>query len=256
MNSGRPISIRALLGVTVLGAALLAAAGCGGRNSRASESRAREEVHALVQRVVKAYGGAVSLGKVRAIRAEGIITGTRHREQGDVVRFFARPDGLREQRRYQDHEELSVLLGEDGWSGGGEGELQPLAGAALDAMRIDAARLDLPLRLAEQESLLVLLEPDEKGRVLLRAPAGGGLLLDVHVNPKSHRIERTSARIPGPSPATFHADLSEFRWVHGVLVPFREDAHVDGVKTAILRFRSVVFNPEIPAGLFTPPEAP
>lgn len=234
-------------------ALLLAAAGCqGGRSPAGSEAKARAEIHDVVQEILHAYGGAAALGKVRAYRAEGILTATDHREQGDIVRWFERPDRLRVEMRYPDRGEVRVAAGDEGWGGPDDRQLQPIAGPLLESLRLQAARLDLPLRLAEQESSLVWTDPDDKGRSVLRLSLSGGMLLDYHVSPKKHRIERVSMRLSGPAPMELAADLSEFRWVHGILFPFREDAYAGRVKTAIVRLRSVKINPEIAPELLSP----
>lgn len=238
-------------------AVLLGAAGCQRERGPAeSESKARAEVHSLVQEILHAYGGAAALGKVRAYRAEGILTATDHREQGNLVRWFDRPDGLRVEMRYPDRGEVRVAAGDEGWGGPDDRQLQPIAGPVLESLRLQAARLDLPLRLAEQESSLVWMDSDDKGRRVLRLSLGGGMLLDYHVSPKKHRIERVSMRLSDPAPMQLAADLSEFRWVHGVLFPFREDTYAGGVKTAIVRLRSVKINPEIAPELFSPVTPP
>jgi hypothetical protein len=235
-------------------AVLLAAVGCrGGRGSAESPAKARAEIHGLVQEILHAYGGTAALGKVHAYRAEGILTATDHREQGDLTRWFERPNRLRIELRYPDHGEVRIALGGEGWGGPDDRQMQPITGTFLESLRLQAARLDLPLRLAEQETSLVRMDPDEKGREVLRLPLGDGILLDYHVNRRSHRIERMSMRLSTPASMDLAADLSEFRWVHGVLFPFREDTYAGGEKTAIMRFRSVKTNPEISPGLLAPP---
>jgi outer membrane lipoprotein-sorting protein len=252
MNHAR----RALLPVLAM-AALLTAAGChGGRSPADSQARTRAEIHDMVQEILDAYGGAAVLGKVRAYRAEGILTATQHREQAEIVRWFERPDRLRIELRYPDRAEVRVTRGDEGWGGADDGQMQPVTGVFLESLQLQTARLDLPLRLAEMESSLVRLDPDEKGRTVLRLPLGDGMLLDYHVNPKDHRIERASMRLSGPVPMELAADLSEFRWVHGVLFPFREDTYAGGVKTAIVRFRSVKTNPEIAPEFLSPVTPP
>lgn len=240
--------------LTVLAmAAFLAAAGCqGGRSPAESQARARADVHDLVQEILDAYGGAAALGKVRAYRAEGILTATDHREQGHIVRWFERPDRLRIELRHPDRGELRVARGDEGWGGPDDRHLQPVTGVFLETLRLEAVRLDLPLRLAEQESSLARMDPDDKERVVLRLPLGGGTSLEYHVDPRKHRIERVSMHLSSPTPTDAAVDLSEFRWVHGVLFPFREDSYAGGVKTAIVRFRSVKTNPEIAPELFSP----
>lgn len=224
---------------------LLIAVGCGGSR----EERVRREVHQIVAGVVAAYGGEATLREVRAYRAEGLLTAAQERRQGDLVRWFERPDRSRTEIRYPDRGELRVTRGGQGWAGADDRRLEPVSGPFLQSMLLQTARLDLPFRLMEQESLLVMLEPDGEERHVLRLDLGAGMLLDCHIREKSHRIEKVSVRLEGASPMVLEAELNEFRFVHGVLFPFREDTFAGGRKTAITRFRNVELNPSVPPEL-------
>ncbi len=237
-------------------ALLAAAAGCGGGNRDAAgdrdPGRNRAEVHRIVGQVLEAYGGREILQGVDAYRAEGLLTAVQERKQGETVRWFERPDHLRIEIRYPDRGEVRIIRADRGWAGPDDLHLEPVEGAFLQSMELQAARLDLPLRLAERESTLVLLAPDDDGREVLRLPLGRGLTVDYHVDHDTHRVTRMEMAMPGPPAMAFQADLSEFRFVDGVLFPFREDTAAGKTPTATVRFRTVILNPEIPGAVFSP----
>jgi hypothetical protein len=197
---------------------------CGRSADRTSKTTAgKTSIHELVEQVLTAYGGRENLVKVHAWRAEGPLTAVQRDQEGETVRWFERPDRLRIEIRYPDRGEVRITRGEKGWAGSDDRHLEPVEGAFLQSMRLQTGRLDLPLRLAEQESSLTVNDPDEKGRTVLRLPLEGGLTLDYHIDPESHRIERMVMSMPGPPAMSFEADLSEFHFVDGVLFPYRED---------------------------------
>ncbi len=236
------------------GTALLALlAGCGRPADRAAGApTGKAAVHALVEQVLTAYGGRENLGKIHAWRAEGPLTAVQREQQGETVRWFERPDRLRIEIRYPDRGEVRIVRGDRGWAGSDDRHLEPVEGAFLQSMELQTARLDLPLRLAEHESSLVVVKPDEDGRTVVRLAMDGGLALDYHIDPGSHRIERMVMSMPGPPPMSFEADLSEFRFVDGVLFPYREDTRAGDTKTAVTRYKKLELNPDIPEVLFAP----
>ncbi len=235
---------------------LLFLLGCSGRGDRAQARAAiapdSTSVHALVTQVLAAYGGEAALSAIHAYRAEGPLTAVQENKEAQVVRWFERPDRLRIEIRYPDKGELRITAGTRGWAGSDDRHLEPVEGSFLQSMRLQTVRLDLPIRLSEHESELSFQPDDDQGRRVLRLPLEGGLTVDYHVDPGSGHIEHTTMTMPGPPSISFESELSDFRYVHGVLFPYREDTAAGGTKTAVMRFESVDLNPVVPPALFSP----
>ena len=229
--------------------ALVLVAGCSAKEPSGERPSPSAEVLETVDAVLEAYGGKAALEGVDAFRSEGLLVSHRG-EQGTMVRWFERPDRLRVEIRYPDRGELRIVSGEAGWTGSSDRALQPATTSFLDSMRLQAGRLDLPIRLLEGVTTLVTLAPDEKKRIVLGLPLDDHLFLDYHIHPKSHRIERVEMVLAGEDTLRFGVTLGEFRWIEGVLFPFKEDLDVSGEPTSTYLCSDVEVNPRVPVRLF------
>ena len=204
---------------------------------------------------MKAYGGEGNLRRVNSFRAEGVITAVVDRSVGETVRWFERPDRLRIELRYPERGEVRLTDGPRGWVGRDDRDLTPAPEPLLGAMRLQTARLDLLLRLKEEIATLVLMAPDGEGRPVLRGFLDEALTLDYHIDGKSHRVEHVTLRMAGaPEIVSFEVAYEGFRWVEGVLFPFKETTFTNGEKTAEVRIRNLELNPVMAPGLFGPGE--
>lgn len=241
------------------GAVILAALGCSGGGEESPEPAEdlteveRQAIDALVDGVLQAYGGAEGLYAVRGYRMEGAITAMHDQTVGETVRYFQRPDRLRVELRYPDRGEVRIASGRQGWAGPDDRNLEPTLRPYVDSMRLQTARLDLPARLDEMRSILVLMESDERGRQVVRAFLDEGLTVDYHVDENTYRIEQVTMNLTGEDmDLSFRVELAEFRWVDGVLFPFKETIWAEGERTSEVRFRDVQVNPPLPWQLFDP----
>ncbi len=181
---------------------LLAAAGChGGRSSGDSQAKTRADVHGLVQEILDAYGGATALGKVRAYRAEGILT-------GDPAPRAGRPS----------------CAGSSAPTGSASSCATPTtarcgscaatrAGAAPTTGRCSRspARFSSRCDCRPRDWICRYASPSRKAAWcgwigttrdarFCACRSATACLLDYHVNRRSHRIERLSMRLSAPAP--------------------------------------------------------
>ncbi len=212
------------------------------------------DLAALVQRCVAAYGGKAALAKMARSRIEGSVTSVvlHPGDTGRIARAYARPGKLRVEIAYPGAEgEVRVLDGAKGWRNG-----QVADGPRLDAMVLQAARLDLPALLQSSQAKLKDGGTSDVGgrkvRLLAVEPAPG-LLVEAAIDPATGRILRSrGASTSGPMPLEFVTTFSEFRKVDGVLVPMREENWANGRSTGVTKVRKVTFPKSLPAELFRP----
>ena len=208
---------------------------------------------ALVDTVLKAYGGKAALDKVKAYRMEGTVASVM-RGSGALARTFARPDRLKIALDYPDHPETRILDGRKGWRSDGKGNMNPVEDFLLTSMVLQAARADLPWLLDEKRATLKLLAPMDGGKLQgLEIPLGEGLTLTVYVETASGRLVRSSGVLSTKEMKTnFATDYSDFRTVDGVLFSFREANFASNQSTGDTVITRVVVNPPLAAKDFRP----
>jgi len=208
----------------------------------------------LIDRTVKAYGGEEALRKSAAVRETGKVTSLlRGGVAGDIVREFERPDRLRVVIRYGSDTEVRVFDGKTGWREG-----RVVTGPPLDAMVLQSARLALPLILLDRKTDLVDRgTPAVGGKEVrtLELPLGNGLTLTVGIDPASGRIVRSSGvggLGMGGKPLEFVTRYYDYRFVDGVLHPFREENYANGFVTGETTLSTVEVLDSFPQGTFRP----
>jgi hypothetical protein len=208
-------------------------------------------VRALVDRCVAAYGGPAAVARAAAAMHEGTVTSILHPgPPGRIARAWARPGKLRVELAYGDGRgEVRVLDGARGWRDGREAQ-----GPALDAMRLQAARLDLPhlLSTAARVTERAALQHEGKALRVLALELAPGLEVEAAIDPASGRILRSRGLSTGPAKVEFVTAYSDFRTVDGVLVPFREGNWANGRTTGETVLERVRFVPGHAAELFRP----
>ena len=221
----------------------------------APSSKASPDVAALVARCVAAYGGEAAIARSARSRIEGTVTSVvlHPGETGEIARAYERPARLRVEIGYPSNEggEVRVLDGRKGWRNGEVAE-----GPRLDAMALQAARVDLPALLRASQARLRDGGTAEVGgrkvRLLALEPAPG-LLVEAAIDPAPGRILRSrGASTGGPMPLEFVTTYSEFKVVEGVLVPMREENWANGKSTGVTVVEKVAFPSEMPAWMFRP----
>ncbi len=257
----------------------LAVAALTSRDPRPAHAQSPDSlsVRHIVGGVIRAYGGSAALARVHGYRIEGQVFPAGHDTAVAMTRVFERPNRLRVAIEYPDGAELRIYNGALGWRTSAHGSApdsngvvppprkpSPATGPALDAMALQAARANLPWILAERESLLRVVPPDSIGpphpglqatdpHVTLEMPLGEGLALQVVVDRASSEIVESHGILDrGGMSSRFDTIYSDYRRVNGVTFAFQERNFAGDVRTADIRFRSVVLNPKPGKAAFAP----
>jgi hypothetical protein len=197
----------------------------------------------VVASVVKEYGGAAAWQKVTTIRETGTVVPAMGSGNGAATRSWQKPDKLRIEIVYPARTELRVLDGDHGTNNGKE-----VSGPGLDAMKLQAARLALPLLLIEKRASLHDAGMDGSFRVI-EVPLSASLTVTIDIDPKTWHIVRSTGKTSGMD---FVVDYNDFRRVDGLLFAFSESGMAQGTPTAKTTLDAIVINgPATP----TPPAA-
>src|SRR5262245_7619229 len=198
----------------------------------------------VVAQVVKAYGGEKKLRSITGYNASGEQWAAMSNQTIQAERWFGRPDRLRLNLVYPDHTEIRLTAGNAGWSGSSDDSLEPANPMKLMAMRLKSVRLDVPLRLLEQQDKIEQQEPDRDGRIVLRLTIEEGLHIDYHVDPKSFRVTRAVTAMEATQPMECAADYDGFKKVDGILVAMKETTFAGETLTSKLELKSFHWNPK------------
>jgi hypothetical protein len=238
-----PVSLAALAALT-----LLAVTPAGAAKAPAGD------VAGLVRRCVAAYGGKGGMATAARARAEGTVTSVvlHPGETGRFVRAYGRPGRLRVEIAYPGGPpEVRVLDGGRGWRNGEEA-----VGPRLEAMILQAARLDLPALLSSWEAKVKdagTLALDGKALRVLAIEPGPGLVVEAAIDPSTGLILRSRGASTSPGmPLEFVTTYSDFRTVSGVLVPMREENWANGRSTGVTILEKVTFPEALPEATFRP----
>ncbi len=172
----------------------------------------------LVAKVVTAHGGAAAWQSVASFRETGTVIPAMRPSDGKLTREWQRPDKLRVEIVYPSNTEIRVVDGDHGTQNGKEA-----TGMGLDAMRLQAARLGLPLLLEQKKSSL-----RSAGENTIEIALAPQMTLTIEVDPKSGHIIRSIGKAEG---IEFTTGYSDFRMVDGLLFAFREDNSAQSTKT-------------------------
>lgn len=206
----------------------------------ASAERARQ----VVERVLKAYGGADAIRRVNAHRQEGMLVAVRGALHGRLYRISTGEDRLSILVEYPDRSELRILEGAKAWRGPGAGALAEVGGPLRGAMVLQAARAWLP-RLLDAHRSDVSVAGASDGRTVLDVRVADGLVLRVFVEDSTGFVVRSESILEAaPGAVGFATDYSDFREVGGVVFPFREETFASGFHTGSAVLQLVEVNPK------------
>ena len=178
----------------------------------------------LADEVIAAYGGRNAWKDVQAVKQSGTIHAMRG--DGETTREFVRPDKLRVTIRYPQSEEVRVVNGDSGTRDG-----EPVSGPMLDAMILQAARIDLPMLLVDRASSVHDRGETKRDGVVYRVlevALPRGLKVTLEIDPQTHRIVHSIGSMPSMSFETYYSD---FRMIDGRLFAMHEKNIAGGMTT-------------------------
>ena len=198
-----------------------------------SPAASAQSLDVVVGNVMKEYGGTAAWQKVTTIRETGKVVPAMRKGDGATTRFWQRPDKLRIEIVYPTEREVRVVDGDHGTRND-----KDVTGPSLDAMKLQAARLALPLLLVEKRVSL----RDAGVRDGFRAieiPLSASLTVTVDIDPKSWHVVRTTGKTTG---LEFVVDYSAFRRIDGLLFAFVGAGTAQGMPTAKTTLDVIVVN--------------
>ena len=173
-------------------------------------------LQSLADKVIAAYG---PWQNVTAVRQTGRVVPAMRPGEGKLTREWQRPDKLRVEIAYPSHTEIRVVDGNHGTQNGKEAN-----GMGLDAMRLQAARIAVPLLLVEKRASL-----RTAGENAIEIPLDSKTSVTIEVDPATGHILKSIGRAEG---IEFSTSYSDFHTVDGLLFAFKEVNTAMGATTA------------------------
>ena len=210
----------AIAGLVALYAVLLVAA---------MPVRAEEDLAAVLARTKEKYGGDALPADGTLLRSSGTMMSSGRSMQGKILREAAWPSYLRVEIDYDDGtRETRLMLDDEGWRDG-----EPATGPLVLAMKLQSARLSLPMILWWRHDALTDLGPAtrEDGVAVRRLRIGldEALALFVEIETSTGKILRSAGVMSmGGAQMSFGAVYSEFRQFGELTWPTHEDQSAMG----------------------------
>ena len=217
------------------------------------------EGKALASAVVAAMGGEEKLKAVHSMQIE--FTQTQKRPSGNVSMpvhvLIVFPDSMRAQLGEAQGGMTVVVSPTAGFLAVGERsqDLPPSQKAETTA-QIKRDPVYIGQHLNDPSFVFAASGTEQIGDVETRVVdvSGDGIAMRWFVDPKTSRILRETYQAIGPNgPFQGQTDLSDWRSVDGVMLPFLHTNQQDGQDSGSSQFTSVKFNPAIDAKLFERP---
>jgi hypothetical protein len=181
-------------------------------------------LQSLVDKVIEAYG---PWQNVTAIRQTGRVLPAMRSDEGKLTREWQAPDKLRVEIAYSSHTEVRVVDGNRGTQNG-----KDATGMGLDAMRLQAARIALPLLLAKNRA-----SARSAGENAIEIPLPDKMSVTIDVDPKTGHILKSTGKAEG---IEFSTTYSDFQRIDGLLFAFHEINTAMGNTTATNELSNVV----------------
>jgi hypothetical protein len=211
-----------------------------------ARSAAVTDPGALLDAVLKAYGGADKLQAVRGYKMEGSVEAKMRGSSAATTRLFARPGNLRVDLAYPDLTEIRVVKDGKGWRTSQNG-IAEATGPMLDSMSLQAARAAIPWVLRDNRSKLKAAAPvtmDGKELEGLEVALGPTMILRAWVDPATHYVRRSQSVIASAQMnMEFSTIYSDYRSVDGVIFAFHEENFAGHTPTGSTAITTVTLNP-------------
>jgi hypothetical protein len=215
---------------------------------------AEPDVDALLDSVVRAYGGPSAIARLETLRVDGMLQAHTRGVKAQVRRDIASPRKLRVTIIYPQRTEVRILDGDRGWRGSGFHQ-EEVRGISHLAMVYQFVRSTLPRSmLEEREKLVSRGERTEQANryIVLHLPWIPGLAIDFWIEEETRRVARVEGTL---SQAHMQMSLAthfgDFRKVEGLLFPHAEENFAGGHHAASTEITDVSFSPKDP-GPFAP----
>ncbi len=209
----------------------------------------------LRDNILEAYGGSERLSQIQSVAAEGSITAIVRGDSGLYRRAWRKDGKLLVDIQYMRSRETRILNGQRTLRGV-DGKIEDVSGPGAAAMIYQYNEISMPFALLDETFEIEIRGRDMVDGVdvrVLRCTSRSGNRLDLFVSETTHRImkARGSFSVNG-RPATLSSEYGNFRFVQGILLPFRIVNYSGSIKISEISIENYLINAPLNDSLFDP----
>lgn len=213
------------------------------------------QIAKLRDNILDAYGGRVRLAQIQSLAAEGGIAAIVRGDSGVYRRAWRKDGKLLVDILYTRSRETRILNGQRTLRGV-DGKVEDVSGPGAAAMIYQYNELSMPFALLDETFEIETQGTEVVDGVdvrVLRCTSGSGNSLDLFVSETTHRImkARGSFSVNG-QPATLSSEYGNFRFVQGILLPFRIVNYSGSIKISEISIENYLINAPLNDSLFDP----
>jgi hypothetical protein len=214
-----------------------------------------ENVISLTADIINAYGGRRAVENVRSVYMKGKIQAPAFNDKGTYVYYLKKGRKLRVNIRYTRSTEERILNGYRGYESAGAGFSRVLGDRYLGIV-YQYRQVDLPYGLLNDTYRITyegLTEINGRKARVLGLSSTEGPPMEIYVDAKSFFIIKISGLFSmGASIVTLSAELSDFRKVQGIMLPFKITNFAGDQKIAETVVERYQVNADIEDSIFRP----
>ncbi len=209
----------------------------------------------ITDNIIEAYGGRERLAKVTSVSADGRITALMRGDEGSYKRILRRDGKLFVDIVYRHSTEKRILNGKKGFRGT-EAPMEEVFGPRYLAMVYQYNELNQPYGMLDHTYAVSDLRMDRLNNTVvrvLRVTDRAGNEMEMIINAKTYRILKcTGFFVIGTQSTSLSSEYSDFRFIDGVLLPFRIVNYASGNKISEITMTGYIINPPVDDTLFNP----
>jgi hypothetical protein len=208
----------------------------------------------LLTTILANYGGREQIAAIRTISTKGQMLDLRKGKEGPYRRFLAKDHKLRTESLVtaSSSGDVRVMNNDKGWKNAGQ-QMTPVQGPDLAALIAQYEAHAFPLTFLTANLSLVYDAPNviqDHPVETYRLKLPNSEPLTIHFDAISLLIHRVEWQ--GKNDTSLAMEFSDYRFVDGVLFPFKLLNYADDIKVSEVTISSISLNETLPANTFRP----
>jgi hypothetical protein len=224
--------------------------------ARVVETGMTDDVKALVDKVIEAYGGKEAIDRVKSIFIRGKITAFMPVDEGAYTIYFKMPGKLRVHIAYQNYTEDRILNGRRGYQGNDGVPLHEVSGIRYLSIAYQYKAQDIPYGLLHNAYRLSYKGKESVNAVpveVLGLEDEDGPSMKIYIDTKNFLIVKISGLFyVGGTETSLSSEFGDFRRLDGMEFPFTIVNYAGGQKVADTRMEEYKINTGIDDSVFEP----